>query len=160
MFNGPTRQGDRIWCGRVGAVEGLAAPWVESGVTRVVGVEARGFLLGGAVAIRLGVGFQPVRKPGSVFPGRKRSTTSEPDYRGTSHVLSIQDTLSNSDVVLMVDDWAERGSQALAVRELVQGSGATYIGLSVIVDQLTSGVRELPAPVTSLVIADDLGPAE
>jgi adenine phosphoribosyltransferase len=138
-------------------ISGLAAPWASSGITRVVGVESRGSLLGGAVAVRLGIGFQAVRKAGALFPGRLQTAISDPDYRGNAHSLSIQDTLTDRDVVLMVDDWAERGSQARAVRSLVERSGARFAGLTVIVDQLEPGTRQSLGRVTSLVVAADLG---
>lgn len=138
-------------------VDALAAPWIDLGITRVVGVEARGFLLGGAVALRLDAGFQAVRKQGALFPGSLLTTVSEPDYRGNAHTLAIQDTLTPEDVVLMVDDWAERGSQAMAVRSLVERKGARFAGLSVIVDQLEAATRSQLREVTSVVTADELG---
>lgn len=136
---------------------GLAAPWRESGITRVVGVESRGFLLGGAVAIELGVGFLAVRKPGGILPGRKLITSTAPDYRGFSHQLRIQDVLTADDVVLLVDDWAERGSQAAGVRTLVRDAGAFFAGVSVLVDQLEDDRRAALVRVTSLVRASELG---
>jgi len=141
-------------------VAGLADSWADSGVTKVVGVESRGFLLGGAVAIHLGVGFQAVRKAGALFPGQKRTITAAPDYRGVAHVLAIQDTLTDTDVVLMVDDWAQRGAQALAVRSLVEGSGASFAGLSLMVDQLDDATRARLGRLTALVTADELGDPE
>jgi adenine phosphoribosyltransferase len=138
-------------------VDGLAEPWVTAGITRVIGVESRGFLLGGAVAVRLGVGFQAVRKTGALFPGRKLTVSAAPDYRGTVHDLVMQDTLTESEVVLMVDDWAQRGSQAAAVRRLVERSRARFAGLSVIVDQLNEEARRQLVQVTALVTAEDLG---
>jgi adenine phosphoribosyltransferase len=138
-------------------VEGLAAPWLGRGVTRVVGLESRGFLLGGAVAVQLGVGFVAVRKPGGLLPGTKLTTKARADYRGLSHELRMQAVLSPDDVVLLVDDWAERGSQAAAVRELIELSGATFAGLSILVDQLEDTVRVRLGRVTSLVKAAELG---
>ena len=138
-------------------VEGLADPWISAGITRVVGVESRGFLLGGAVALRLGVGFQAVRKAGALFPGRKLTVAAELDYRGAAHELSMRETLTSSDVVLMVDDWAQRGSQAAAVRQLVELSGARFAGVSLIVDQLDADSRGGLARLTALVAAADLG---
>ncbi len=137
-------------------VDGLAASWLDRGITRVVGVEARGFLLGGAVAAALGAGFQAVRKPGALFPGRKLSTRTDPDYRGLAHTLTMQDSLTPSDVVLLVDDWAERGAQACAVRELVDRTGASFAGLSLIVNQLSPETQARLGRVTWLVAADDL----
>ncbi len=138
-------------------VESLAEPWLDAGITRVAGVEARGFLLGGAVAVRLGAGFQAVRKAGAIFPGPKQTVTSAPDYRGSRHELSLQDTLTAGDVVLLVDDWAERGSQALAVKALVERRGAAFAGVSLVVDQLDAVTRTALGRVTSLVTADELG---
>ena len=99
-------------------VEGLAEPWRDTGVTHLLGIEARGFLLGGAVAVSLGVGFQAVRKEAGMLPGPKVSVQSAPDYRSRAHVLRMQAVLHSGDVVLLVDDWAERGSHAVAAREL------------------------------------------
>ena len=138
-------------------VDGLAAPWVDAGITKVAGVESRGFLLGGAVAVLLGVGFQAVRKQGALFPGAKSYVETAADYRGQTHALSMQTTLTPDDVVLFVDDWAQKGSQALAVRTLVSPSGATWAGVSILVDQLDEQTRSRLGRVTSLVSADELG---
>lgn len=140
-------------------VEGLADPWADAGITGVVAVEARGFLLGGAVAVRLGVGLHALRKVGALFPGDKQLVDTEPDYRGVRHRLMIRSTLTPGDRVLVVDDWAETGSQALAARALVERCGASWGGLSLVVDQLPDDIRLRLGPVTSLVTADELGPA-
>ena len=132
-------------------VEGLADPWRDAGVTHVLGVESRGFLLGAAVAVNLGVGFQAVRKGDGMLPGPKLSTVSSPDYRGQEHLIRMQQLLGPGDVGLLVDDWAERGAQASAVRELVALSGARFAGVSLLVDQLTDDVRGTFGSVTSLV---------
>jgi adenine phosphoribosyltransferase len=138
-------------------IAGLADPWHASGVTAVVGVESRGFLLGGAVAARLGVGFHAVRKAGALFPGPKRTVEAGRDYRGNAHALSLRDTLGPGHRVVFVDDWAEQGAQAKAVHQLVLGTGANWLGASLIVDQLTSEVRSQVGPVTFLVTAQELG---
>jgi adenine phosphoribosyltransferase len=138
-------------------VGGLAAPWTDTDVTRVVGVESRGFLLGGACALTLGVGFVPIRKDGGLLPGPKVSTRSEQDYRGHRHRLRVQRVLTVGDRVLLVDDWAERGGQARAAAELVEARGAVFLGASVIVDQLVEESRTALRRVTSLVRADELG---
>ena len=138
-------------------VDALAAPWTSAGVTKVCGVEARGLLLGGAVAVRLGVGFVAVRKGDALFPGPKRRVVSEPDYRGRVWDLALQaHSLGPDDRVVLVDDWAERGTQARAARELVEASGATYLGLSVIVDQLDPDARARLDPVVAIMTADEL----
>ena len=63
------------------AIHALTEPFAEARVTKVAAVEARGFVFGAAVALRLGVGFVPVRKPGSVHPGPKALHVSAPDWR-------------------------------------------------------------------------------
>ncbi len=138
-------------------VAGLAAPWQDAGITKVMGIESRGFLLGGAVALRLGVGFQGVRKVGGLLPGSKLSVTCAPDYRGTSHELRMQDVLGANDVVLLVDDWAERGSQAVGVRQLVERSGSSFAGVSLMVDQLDDQTRAELGTVTAIATDDELG---
>ncbi len=138
-------------------VEGLVAPWRDAGVTRVAGIEARGFLLGGACAVALGCGFVAIRKADGMLPGPKASLRADEDYRGQRHTLRMQCMLTPDDRVLLVDDWAERGSQATTAAALVRSCGAEFLGLSVIVDQLTADrCAELPR-VTTLVRAEELG---
>ena len=144
-------------------VDGMADPWRDAGSTHVVGIESRGFLLGAAVAVELAVGFVAIRKGGTgLLAGPKVTARAKPDYRGTSHELRMQMVLRAGDRVLLVDDWAERGSQAAAARALVESCGATWLGASVIVDQLSDDSRARVGPVTSLVTADELaaGPGQ
>jgi len=140
-------------------VAGLVEPWRDRAVTKVLGIESRGFLLGGAAALALRVGFVAVRKSDGLLPGPKVSVESDEDYRGRRHRLRMQDVLQPSDRVLMVDDWAERGSQAAAAQHLVESAGATFLGISVLVDQMTPGARSGLRAVTALVRADQLRPA-
>jgi adenine phosphoribosyltransferase len=65
--------------------------------------------------------------------------------------------LDANDVVLLVDDWAERGSQAVGVRQLVERSGSSFAGVSLMVDQLDEQTRAKLGRVTALVSADELG---
>lgn len=141
-------------------ITGLADPWREHGITRVVGIESRGFLLGAATAVSLGLGFVAVRKEAGLFPGPKVSVQAAEDYRGLRHRLRMQAVLDERDRVLLVDDWAERGSQAAAVRHLVESTGATFAGVSLMVDQLGPQVRAALGRVTSLAGAADLGDPE
>ena len=119
------------------AVGALSAPFQSDRITKVIGVEARGFLLGGAVALQLGAGFAAVRK-GGFLPGAKLTQrTSQADYRGLRHELRLQaGALGRRDRVLLVDDWIEMGSQAAAAKSLVDQAQATFVGTSVIVNQL------------------------
>jgi adenine phosphoribosyltransferase len=138
-------------------VSGLADPWRDHGVTRVAGIESRGFLLGAAVAVSLGVGFVAVRKGDGLFPGPKVTTEADEDYRGLRHRLRMQSVLGPTDRVLLVDDWAERGSQARAARQLVESSESTFLGVALMVDQLGPAARAALGRVAALVSADELG---
>jgi len=114
-------------------------------------------LLGGAAAIQLGVGFIAIRKAGSLFPGDKARLMTARDYRGHNHELLIQrDSVYTGDRVLLVDDWAETGSQARAAQQLVHSCGAVLAGTSLMIDQLDETTRtELPG-VASLAHFTDL----
>jgi adenine phosphoribosyltransferase len=140
-------------------VSALAEPWRTARVSKVCGVEARGFILGSAVAFTLGAGFVAIRKAGSLFPGPKDRQTTTPDYRGISHQLELQRrALQTNDRVLLVDDWAETASQALAAKRLIEQRGATLLGLAVMVDQLSDAQRRLLSDVRSIVRAAELPP--
>jgi adenine phosphoribosyltransferase len=138
-------------------VAGLAEPWRGRDVTKVCGIESRGFLLGGPVAIALGAGFVAMRKRDALFPGLKYEIETESDYRGRRHVLQIrQDSITAGERVLFVDDWIERGSQASVGRDLVEACGGSLVGMSVIVDQLDAERRRALPPITSLVATNHL----
>ncbi len=139
-------------------VAGLVAPWRDMAITKVCGVESRGFLLGGAAALTLEVGFAAIRKSDGLLPGDTVSQHADADYRRRRHLLRLQrGTLTSRDRVLLVDDWGERGSQALAAKSLIEQCAATFAGVSLIVNQLTSDVEARLGRVTSLVRAHELG---
>lgn len=95
-----------------------------------------------------------MRKPGSIHPGPKERVVTALDWRGRRLTLEVQRaTLTGEDSVLVVDDWAETGSQALAAKELVEACGASYAGISLLVDQLGSEIRERLAPVHAVANA-------
>jgi adenine phosphoribosyltransferase len=142
------------------AAAAVAEPFRNRGVTKVAAVEARGFVLGAATALELGAGFVAVRKEGSVHPGPKAERRTAPDWRGHEHLLRVQrSAFDTDDVVLLVDDWAEVGSQAAAARALIEDCGATYAGLSLLVDELGEDARKSLAPVHSVVSGDELPPS-
>ena len=121
-------------------------------------VEARGFIVGSAVAVHLGCGFVPIRKAGSIHPGLKAERRTPPDWRGKESILRVQRAaLGATDRVLLVDDWAETGSQAFTARTLIEECGADYAGLSVLVDQLTPEARSKLAPVFSVTKHEEFG---
>ena len=140
----------------------LAEPFRDARITLVAGLEARGFLLAGAVAGELGTGVVGVRKEGGALPGARFQTVTSPDYRGRRLTLAMQsDRLSSDDSVLLVDDWIETGSQALAARALIEGAGARFAGLAVIVRDRTSGeVQERLQPFQALIDAEAFGASD
>ncbi len=143
-----------------GAGAALAEPFAGTGFTKVAALEARGFVLGTAVALHAGVGLVPIRKAGSLHPGSKATLRAGRDWRGHEHELVIQRAaLGAGDRVLLVDDWAEQGSQALAARFLIEECGATYVGLSLLVDQLPDEVRPRLSPVAAVVSHAELPPS-
>jgi adenine phosphoribosyltransferase len=143
------------------SVAALAKPFENHGVTKVAGVEARGFIFGAAVATRLGAGFVAVRRPGSVHPGPKAVHVSEPDWRGRSLAYELQRAaITPGDRVLLVDDWAETGSQALTARALIEECGGSWAGMSLLVDQLQDDVRDRLEPVRAVVLSEQLPPDE
>jgi adenine phosphoribosyltransferase len=71
----------------------------------------------------------------------------------------MQAVLGPEDRVVLVDDWAERGSQASAARRLVESGGATFLGVALLVDQLSAAARDRLGEVTAVARADELGPA-
>jgi adenine phosphoribosyltransferase len=137
----------------------LAEPFREEKVDAVCGVEARGFLLGAAVAVELGVGFLPVRKGTGLFPGEKTFGQTALDYRGLRHTLRLQrSAVSAGDRVLLVDDWIETGTQATTVKSLVEQCGGAWVGCSVLIDQVAPEVRKELGPVHAVLDADRLPP--
>lgn len=144
-------------------VTALAEPYQDAGVTKVAGIEARGFILGAAVAVELGVGFVPIRKDAGLFPGEKiSSATPLPDYRGNTPTLRLQTrSVCAGDRVLLVDDWFETGSQALTARAMIEEAGGEFVGSSIIVDQLSPhSARDRLRPINSLILFSALGPSE
>jgi adenine phosphoribosyltransferase len=138
-------------------IDALAEP-LAGAVTKVAGIESRGFLLGAATAARLGVGFVAIRKQAGLFPGPKLTEEATSDYRGTGHVLRLQHASCGAgDAVALVDDWCETGSQASAARSLIERTGAHYAGASIVVDQLSEPARASLAPCHFLIAADLLG---
>jgi adenine phosphoribosyltransferase len=139
----------------------IAAALVEpfrQKATKVAGIETRGFILGTAAALELGVGFVPVRKTEGLFPGAKEICETEPDYRGNRHQLRLQRAaLMPQDRVLLVDDWIETGSQARAAGSLIERCGARLIGVATVVTQVEVGDVAHLGLLHALVREDRLG---
>jgi adenine phosphoribosyltransferase len=112
-------------------VERLAEPFVAHRVSHVAGIDALGFALAGAVAVRLAAGFIPIRK-GSKAAWAARSVSFR-DYSGGEQALElVTDVLSPADRVLIVDDWSETGTQLGAAAELCRSAGARVVGAAVL----------------------------
>jgi adenine phosphoribosyltransferase len=116
------------------ALDLLVAVAGDQAVDKVVAIESRGFILGGALAHRLGAGFVPVRKPGKL-PWRTRRATYELEY-GTDALEIHEDALGRGDRVLVVDDVIATGGTARAVGDLAAGLGAT-VGAYLFLVELT-----------------------
>lgn len=136
----------------------LAGPFATGGVTAVVALEARGFVVGGLVARELGVGLVLARKPGAVHPDSDGHVATEPDWRGRHvEILISRRAVLSGDRLLLVDDWIETGSQARTVSTLAESRGAKVVGVSVLVDDTTEKVRQ-ELTVVGLVRSSDLPP--
>jgi adenine phosphoribosyltransferase len=110
----------------------LAAPWLAAGVTQVAGIEARGFILGGALACRLGTGFVPLRKKGKL-----PHTTVRVEYSleyGVDELEMHADGVKAADRVLLVDDLIATGGSAAAGIQLLRSIGATVVGAAFVID--------------------------
>lgn len=138
-------------------VDELAAHFEGAGITKVVGAEARGFLVGVPVAYRLGCGFVPARKPGKL-PREVYSETYSLEY-GTDELQIHRDALTPEDRVLIVDDLVATGGTAVATARLVKQSGAEVAGFAFILELTFLNPRETisrecPQEVFTLVKVD------
>lgn len=107
-------------------VKQVADHFRGAGITKVVGPEARGFMLGTPVAYELGCGFVPARKPGKL-PRKTVSVSYELEY-GTDTLEIHADEIGSGDKVLIADDLVATGGTAAAVGKLVQDMGAELVG--------------------------------
>lgn len=111
-------------------VEDLVAPWAgaQPPVERVVGTDALGFIVGTALALRLGVGFVPVRKGGKLPVKNER--TAFRDYSGGEKTFELRaEPWPPGTRVLLVDDWIETGATAQAAAELIERAGGVVVGI-------------------------------
>jgi adenine phosphoribosyltransferase len=122
------------------AVSGLAAWARPLAVDLVVAAEARGFILGAALARELGVGFVPARKPGKL-PGETVSAEYILEY-GVDALEMHADALADGARVLLHDDLLATGGTALALTELIEGRGAVIAGCGFLVELSFLGGRE------------------
>jgi adenine phosphoribosyltransferase len=122
------------------AVDSLAAPFERQGVDLVVGIESRGFILGGAVARRIGAGFVPVRKLGKL-PSKAVRVTYDLEY-GSDSLEMHEDAIAAGQRVLIVDDLLATGGTASATVQLVQKLGGTVNGVAFLIELVDLNGRE------------------
>ena len=122
-----------------GAVDAIVNHQGRGNVDKVVGIEARGFIVAAPVAYHFGAGFVPVRKPGKL-PGATHETAYELEYG--SNVLQVhRNALEPGERVLVVDDVLATGGTAAAAARLVELAGAEVVGLSVLLELDALGGR-------------------
>lgn len=114
------------------AIRELAGHFRDQGITKVLGPEARGFLVGAPVAVELGAGFIPARKPGKL-PRATISETYELEY-GTDTIEIHADAIQPGDRVLLVDDLIATGGTISAAARLVEKAGGEVAGFACILE--------------------------
>jgi adenine phosphoribosyltransferase len=138
-------------------VDAIVQPYRQDALTHVAGIEARGFVLGGAAAAALDVGFVALRKSAGHLPGDVLTEATADDYKGEAGELRLQaEVLSPGARVLVVDDWVETGSQFRAARTLLERAGGAVIGASVVVDEAAPALHPALGKFTALIRAADL----
>ena len=121
------------------AIDTLTSPFAGAGVDLVVGIESRGFILGSAVADRLGTGFVPVRKLGKLPAETVRASYSL-EY-GTDSLEMHRDAITPGQRVLIVDDLLATGGTASATVQLVKQLGGLVQGVAVLIELVDLGGR-------------------
>jgi adenine phosphoribosyltransferase len=135
------------------AVDELTWPFLKGEIDFVAGIEARGFILGGAVAHVLGRGFVPIRKKGKL-PSRVIGQEYALEY-GVDTIEIHADAIRNGDRVLLIDDLIATGGTASAATELIRKSGGELVAAAFVIDLPDLGgaekLREKGAKVHTLV---------
>jgi len=134
-------------------VEELARPWRNEQVDHVAGIEARGFILGGAIAHQLSTGFVPIRKKGKL-PHQTVRMAYALEY-GTDEMEMHVDAIGQGDRVVLVDDLIATGGTAEGAVKLLRQMGADVVAACFIIDLPELGgadkLRKLNVPVRTLV---------
>jgi adenine phosphoribosyltransferase len=137
-------------------VDSLYEMYKDKGITKVCGVESRGFIVGAALAYRLGAGFVPIRKPGKL-PYEKVSIEYKKEY-GFDRVEMHKDSINSNDVVLIHDDLLATGGTLLASQKLVQSLGPKKSLINCIIELTNFHAKDLfpkDCPVDSFIAIDE-----
>ena len=114
------------------AIDDIAEHFADKGITKVVGAEARGFLVGAPVAYKLGAGLIPARKPGKL-PRETFSESYALEY-GTDELQIHKDAIVPGDKILILDDLVATGGTSVASAKLVEKAGGEVIGFGFILE--------------------------
>jgi len=135
------------------AVDELVHPWAGAKIDKVAGIEARGFILGGAVAHQVSAGFVPIRKKGKL-PHKRVSIAYSLEY-GLDEMEMHEDAVEKGDRVILVDDLIATGGTAEGAVKLLRQLGAQVLAACFIIDLPDLGgagkLRKLDVPVRTLV---------
>ena len=123
-----------------GVVEQVCSHWIDRPPDIVTAIEARGFIPGGAVALGLGAGFVPIRKPGKL-PWKTVSQDYQLEY-GTDQLQVHEDAVRPGQTVLIVDDVLATGGTAAAATQLIRKLGGVVLGVHVLIELSFLGGRE------------------
>ena len=115
-------------------IDSLSTPYVDQGIDMVIGIESRGFILGGAVAARIGAGFIPIRKPGKL-PAKAIKEIYDLEY-GKDALEIHEDAVQQGQRVLIVDDVLATGGTAAAAAQLVRKLGGELHGMAFLIELL------------------------
>ncbi len=134
-------------------VDELVQPWAGMKIDKVAGIEARGFILGGAVAHQVSAGFVPIRKKGKL-PHKRVSIAYSLEY-GLDEMEIHEDAVSKGDRVILVDDLIATGGTAEGAVKLLRQIGAQVLAACFVIDLPELGgadkLRKLDVPVRTLV---------
>ena len=135
------------------AVDELVQPWAGSKVDKVAGIEARGFILGGAVAHQVSAGFIPIRKKGKL-PHKRVSIAYSLEY-GLDEMEMHEDAVAKGDRVILVDDLVATGGTAEGAVKLLRQMGGQVVAACFVIDLPDLGgaekIRQLGVPVRTLI---------
>jgi adenine phosphoribosyltransferase len=114
------------------AINALVEPWLDARIDKVAGIEARGFILGGAIAHRIDAGFVPIRKKGKLPHSTVRVAYSL-EY-GIDEMEMHTDAIQPGERVLLIDDLIATGGTAIAAAQLLRSVGAQLAAASFVID--------------------------